>query len=214
MFEDLFIEKRSITDCICGHCGHVNPIVSSFDVSNFVKSKEYLDGSREDMREYFDKKEIMCENCHNVGNSLEYDAIKNVNADIVQDIIKSVQSNIEQKLLIAYHEFPNYYTALDLYYYYDMHKNLNERNRYANLCIEFSKNMINYQLYDNVIVVIADIYRRMGMFEKVRSLYKNINKLYLINLKKHGSNTQLKNLSMLQKELMLCKNGDIEKHFA
>ena len=38
-------------------------------------------------------------------------------------------------------------------------------------------------------------------------------KLYLINLKKHGSNTQLKNMSMLQKELMLCKNGDIEKHF-
>lgn len=196
-------EFRPPLNTRCGHCGNVQKIIPSINITKYLSAPEYLDGFKVGFEtEYFNTKFEFCEKCDNFGRTICYDNTKDFKKEKIQSILKSPMSKIEKALTIQMELSPKELQVyLDLYWFYDIH-NIGKEilNMYRNILIEELERLYKKKHLIQHLSLIIELYRRKGDFETALKYADKMN-----NHHNNDIGTKFTETMVIKQEIDLCK---------
>lgn len=162
--------NRTTSSFKCKCCNaQINTI--SFSKDEFCEEKIFLDFGRDvplNQDIYLNNKYWFCENCGNIGFSIDENNIEKYDNEVVQILANTNLLNTEKLLLIKSIISPSFETLLDLYWYYE-----NTKNNKSNKTREQMILLLNNQQKDiYTLYFLVELYRRNGDFKTARKLIK------------------------------------------
>ena len=214
--------------CVCGEKWDLN----EYKPQQKKQIKRYLDGRPIDFKVTDINNVCYCKHCNNV-TVFEYPfsdkcgVRDKYNNDEYKRILNSDEPIEVRRVKLAEYKFKNtkddnfVLSILHLYWYYDSINDIGQRNQYAQKLINLYERNIVYNIKVepmcllkidgakfnlNLEMILIDVYRRMGYFEKAKELINTgRNKLFI----KDDNIIQMK---LFRLQFDLCEKQDINRY--